>query len=142
MKQRPSLRRDAVMTKILLHLLQKTLTKARINGMILMLQLQNSLQFKSPQLGRPLTHEKLLLAPPSKILLPICRHDISKPLPLGGPPGQTLVSKNEYRYYGLKVKVTTILVQHTVFHTGGSSARNSTLQDTVPLLIAVQSDST
>ncbi|GKG59421.1 hypothetical protein Tco_0605072, partial [Tanacetum coccineum] len=52
------------------HLLQKTLTKARRKRMIWMLWLQNSLQFRSPQLGRSLTQEKLPPAPPSKNLLP------------------------------------------------------------------------
>ncbi|GJV37483.1 hypothetical protein Tco_1409960 [Tanacetum coccineum] len=33
--------------------------------------------------------------------------DVSKPLPLGGPPGQTLGLKNSYRHYGLKVNVNT-----------------------------------
>ncbi|GKB20124.1 hypothetical protein Tco_0854047 [Tanacetum coccineum] len=43
---------------------------------------------------------------------------------------------------GLKVNVNTILVQPTVSHTGGLSARNSTSLDTVPPLIVVQSDFT
>ncbi|GJU87945.1 hypothetical protein Tco_1300368 [Tanacetum coccineum] len=45
-----SLIRDAVMTKILLYLLQNTLTKARRKGMIQILWLQNSLNLRSPQL--------------------------------------------------------------------------------------------
>ncbi|GJS18098.1 hypothetical protein Tco_0412570 [Tanacetum coccineum] len=101
-------------------------------------------------------------------------HDISKPLPLGGPAGQVTIqtqyffnkdpeylvscdkerrnalsiSKLKAAYYpdfGLKelhYGLKTILVQPMVFHTGGSSTRNSTLQDTVPLLIAVQLDPT
>nr|GEZ83023.1 hypothetical protein [Tanacetum cinerariifolium] len=48
-----------------------------------------------------------------------------------------LGSKNSYRHCGLKVNMNTLLVQHTVSHTGGLSARNSTSQDTVPPLIIV-----
>nr|GEW80940.1 hypothetical protein [Tanacetum cinerariifolium] len=95
--------------------------------------------------------------------------DVSKPLPLGGPPGQVTIqsqyffnkdleylvlgdkdrrnafsiSKLKAAYYQdfrleelvpslwIKVNVNTILVQPTVFHTGGLSARNSTSQDTM-----------
>ncbi|GJT72429.1 hypothetical protein Tco_1031715 [Tanacetum coccineum] len=66
MKKCLSLVRDVVMTKILIHLLQKTLIKARRKDMIRMLRIQNNLQFRSPQLGRLLTQEKLPLAPLSK----------------------------------------------------------------------------
>ncbi|GJY83341.1 hypothetical protein Tco_0496717, partial [Tanacetum coccineum] len=42
--------------------------------------------------------------------------DVSKPLHLGGPPGQlttkTLGTKDSYRYYGLKVNENTIQVSH------------------------------
>ncbi|GKF83241.1 hypothetical protein Tco_0244897, partial [Tanacetum coccineum] len=68
LKQQPSLVRDAEMTKILLHLLQKTQTKARRKGTIPMHLLQNILKLRRPQLGRLLTQEKLPLAPPSKRL--------------------------------------------------------------------------
>ncbi|GKF46245.1 hypothetical protein Tco_0136047, partial [Tanacetum coccineum] len=60
------LARDGMMIKILLYLLQRNLTEARRKCRILMLLLQNSLQFRSPQLGRPLTQEKLPPDPPSK----------------------------------------------------------------------------
>ncbi|GJX53444.1 hypothetical protein Tco_0281813 [Tanacetum coccineum] len=68
LKQRPSLVRDTVMTKILLHLLQKTQTKVRRKGTIMMHLLQNNLKLRRPQLGRLLTQEKLPLALPSKRL--------------------------------------------------------------------------
>nr|GEX40562.1 retrovirus-related Pol polyprotein from transposon TNT 1-94 [Tanacetum cinerariifolium] len=51
--------------------------------------------------------------------------DISKPSTRSG-------SRNSHHHCGLKVNVTTILVQPMVFHTGGLSARNSTSQDTMP----------
>nr|GEV19283.1 reverse transcriptase domain-containing protein [Tanacetum cinerariifolium] len=68
--------------------------------------------------------------------------NMSKPLPLGGPPGQTLGLKNSYRHHGLKVNENTILVQPMVFLIGGLSVRNSTSTDTVPPLIVMQSDLT
>ncbi|GJY60817.1 hypothetical protein Tco_0461474 [Tanacetum coccineum] len=61
------------------------------------------------------------------------------------------ISKLKAAYYpdfGLKELVPSlwtksmISVQPMVFRTGGSSARNSTLQDTMPLLIAMQLDHT
>ncbi|GKB56667.1 hypothetical protein Tco_0912853, partial [Tanacetum coccineum] len=63
LKQWPSLIRDAIKTKILLHLLQKNQTKARRKGKILMHLLQNILKLRHPQLRRLLTQEKLPLAP-------------------------------------------------------------------------------
>ncbi|GJW36652.1 hypothetical protein Tco_0059572 [Tanacetum coccineum] len=105
-------------------------------------------------------------------------HDMSKPLPLGGPPGQViihtqyffnkdleyLVSGNKKRRHALlisKLKATyypdfgvkelvpslwtksesayDISLAYGISHCG-SSVRNSTLQDTVPLLDRKQSD--
>nr|GEV21303.1 hypothetical protein CTI12_AA475510 [Tanacetum cinerariifolium] len=135
------LTRGVMMIKILLHLLQRTLTDAKIESMILMTLLQNSLQFRNdmhllesedtgatylpniktqPDWLKPLLEEEAPETPKPDWVIP--PNDLSefknnqadalaktKLLPLGGPP-----------------------VQPTVFHTGGSSARNTTLQDTVP----------
>ncbi|GKA42627.1 hypothetical protein Tco_0735287 [Tanacetum coccineum] len=65
-----SRKRCLVMTKILLYLLQKTQTKLRRKGTILMHLLLNSLKLKRPQLGRLLTQEMLLPALQSKSLIP------------------------------------------------------------------------
>nr|GEW85253.1 hypothetical protein [Tanacetum cinerariifolium] len=66
-------------------------------------------------------------------------HDISKTLPLRGPPGQVTI---QIQYFFNRDLEYLVSVHHTVFHTGGSSARNATSQDTMPLLIAMQSDPT
>ncbi|GJV72813.1 hypothetical protein Tco_1492808 [Tanacetum coccineum] len=66
--------------------------------------------------------------------------DLSKPLPLGGPPDFGL--KEQYRHYELRMNGTMILVLIMVFLTGGSSVNNSTSQDTMHPLIAVKSDPT
>ncbi|GKA29765.1 hypothetical protein Tco_0716010 [Tanacetum coccineum] len=70
MKQWPNLVRDVMMTKILLHLLQKTPTKSRRKGMIMMLRLQNNLQFRSPQPGRLLTREAPSISSKKKFASP------------------------------------------------------------------------
>nr|GEW46534.1 hypothetical protein [Tanacetum cinerariifolium] len=62
---------------------------------------------------------------------PILRHNVSKPLPLGGPPGQ--ISS------GLKKSENTILLQCMVSLTGGSRDNDSTLIDTHLKVIAAQS---
>nr|GEU67889.1 hypothetical protein [Tanacetum cinerariifolium] len=79
LKKWPSLVRDVMRTKILLHLLQKTQTKAKRKGMILMHLLQNN-KLRRPQLGRCLTQEKLPLAPLSK-RLPLSLNSMLKPVP-------------------------------------------------------------
>nr|GEW84653.1 histone deacetylase 14 [Tanacetum cinerariifolium] len=58
---------------------------------------------------------------------PILRHNVSKPLPLGGPPGQIKWCPISF---GLKRSANTILVHCMVSLSGGSKENNSTLIDT------------
>nr|GEU73026.1 hypothetical protein [Tanacetum cinerariifolium] len=64
--------------------------------------------------------------------------DISKPLPLGGPPDFRL--KEFIPSLWIESERNYDISAAMVFHTGGLSARNSTLQDTVPPLIVVQAN--
>nr|GEV13746.1 E-beta-farnesene synthase [Tanacetum cinerariifolium] len=71
---------------------------------------------------------------------PLLRHNVSKPLPLGGPPGQVTIQSDfffnkdlEYlRYisFGLMTNANTIMLQCMASLTGGSKDNDSTLIDT------------
>ncbi|GKB44503.1 hypothetical protein Tco_0889445 [Tanacetum coccineum] len=63
-----------------------------------------SLQFQMDECHLLLTNKIDLTNPEGNQVMP----DVSKPLPLGGPPGQTLGSKNSYRHSGLKVNMNTM----------------------------------
>nr|GEW24455.1 copia protein [Tanacetum cinerariifolium] len=74
----------------------KDFDRSKKKNMIRMHRLQNSLRFRSPRLGRfliqvppaPLSKNQIdLMNPEGNRVV----HDISKPLPLGGPPGQVTI---------------------------------------------------
>ncbi|GJZ04305.1 hypothetical protein Tco_0537580 [Tanacetum coccineum] len=65
--------------------------------------------------------------------------DVSKPLPLGGPPGQVTIQTQHFFNKDLEYLVSVLLMESP---TGGLSAKNSKSQVTVPPLIAIQLDPT
>ncbi|GJX49489.1 hypothetical protein Tco_0276334 [Tanacetum coccineum] len=89
---------------------------------------------------------------------PRIMHDVSKPLPLGGPPGSkerrsalsiSKLKAANYPDFGLEELVPSLWIESErdyeivllmLFPTGGSNVKNSTSQDTMHPLIVVKAD--